>query len=385
MASPEILDFSRLLAPISDDHPTGLSLRGSPGLSAIFFQIQNASKAARDLERRALVWQLLSDDDRSKDPDGPPGAPDWETVWHASVDAIAEKSKDLWIVAWLIEALARTGGFAGLRDGFRLVRQLCEQYWAELHPRPDEADGEDITATLSQLSSLNEILIAPIERIAITPRTSSFPPLSGADYKDASESAARSGVTLEMFDSAVREAKPDFFLHLLEDIDAANSEFARLDQMWDEKCGRDSDGMSLAPATSNIKKTLAQCRDRVRSVARNLLGDSALSEGAAQATGGGNQLVPTVGERGSDGLNAAHMAVGNREEAFRALLKVADFFKRTEPHSPVSYKLEEAVRWGRLSLPDLMAELMRDLIHDDSTRHEMYRRVGVEKPKAGES
>jgi len=66
-------------------------------------------------------------------------------------------------------------------------------------------------------------------------------------------------------------------------------------------------------------------------------------------------------------------------------LKVADFFKRTEPHSPVSYKLEEAVRWGRLALPELMEEMIQDLVTDDTTRHEMFRRAGIVQAKSEES
>ena len=45
-------------------------------------------------------------------------------------------------------------------------------------------------------------------------------------------------------------------------------------------------------------------------------------------------------------------AIRTREDAFRTLLKVAEFFRKTEPHSPISYTLEELVRRGRLPLAD---------------------------------
>ncbi|MCG8311948.1 MAG: type VI secretion system protein TssA, partial [Pseudomonadales bacterium] len=41
-------------------------------------------------------------------------------------------------------------------------------------------------------------------------------------------------------------------------------------------------------------------------------------------------------------------------------LKIAEFFKKTEPHSPVSYAIEKTVRWGRMSLHELMNELLLD-------------------------
>lgn len=382
MASPEVLDFQRLLAPISDDHPAGSALRGDPSLSAAFYQIRDASKAARDAERRAFAYSLLSETEREEEPK--PDTPDWQIVLEDSADIIAEKSKDLWIAAWMIEALVRQHDFAGLRDGFRLVRELCERYWGDLHPRPDIDEGEDISETLSQMSSLNGILIAPIEQISITPETSSFNALTSADYKDASDPKVETSFTLEMFDSAVREANPEFFKNLAQDIEEAGAQFALLDQLWDEKCGQDADGMSLAPATSDIKKTIAECRDRIRSLAKDIL-DSGETDGGQDQSSDDRSESVTRGGPGTGAASIGDAAVRNREDAFRALVKVADFFKRTEPHSPIAYKLEEAVRWGRLTLPELMEELMQDLVSDNTTRQELFRRAGIAVSPPNES
>jgi type VI secretion system protein ImpA len=60
---------------------------------------------------------------------------------------------------------------------------------------------------------------------------------------------------------------------------------------------------------------------------------------------------------------------------------VADYFRQSEPHSPVSYALEQAVRWGRMPLPDLLAEL----IPDESARTNMLRMTGIPAAKAPES
>jgi type VI secretion system protein ImpA len=60
-------------------------------------------------------------------------------------------------------------------------------------------------------------------------------------------------------------------------------------------------------------------------------------------------------------------------------MKVAEFFRRTEPHSPVSYALEQAVRWGRMPLPDLI----KDLVSDDTVRREFFRRTGI-KPDSND-
>lgn len=49
--------------------------------------------------------------------------------------------------------------------------------------------------------------------------------------------------------------------------------------------------------------------------------------------------------------------IQNRDHAFHELRKLADYFKQTEPHSPVPFLLERAIRWGYLSLPELLQEM----------------------------
>ncbi|MFD2178659.1 ImpA family type VI secretion system protein [Veronia pacifica] len=50
----------------------------------------------------------------------------------------------------------------------------------------------------------------------------------------------------------------------------------------------------------------------------------------------------------------------NRDLAFHLLREVSDYFRLSEPHSPVSFLLEKAIRWGYLSLPELMQEMMKE-------------------------
>src|SRR5690606_9804639 len=97
----------------------------------------------------------------------------------------------------------------------------------------------------------------------------------------------------------------------------------------------------------------------------------------------GEEGAAATGEEGEEGAAAANTSASvsagrlqTREDAFRALLQVSDFFRRTEPHSPVSYALEQAVRWGRMPLP----ELLRELISDESVRNDVFRRTGIPKP-----
>ncbi len=50
----------------------------------------------------------------------------------------------------------------------------------------------------------------------------------------------------------------------------------------------------------------------------------------------------------------------NRDEAYQTLEALAQYLATIEPHSPTPYLVRRAVNWGRLPLPELMAEIMRE-------------------------
>src|SRR5207253_189748 len=62
------------------------------------------------------------------------------TVVRVATDALTKRSKDIQIAAWLTEAVTRTKGFPGLRDGLRVLRGLQETFWDGLHPAAEDGD-----------------------------------------------------------------------------------------------------------------------------------------------------------------------------------------------------------------------------------------------------
>src|SRR5271165_4118903 len=131
MASPEVLDFAKLAAPISAEKPTGEDPRKDITPTSPYQQIREARNEARAAERQGAG-------DAAADP-----LPAWKRVRQLGEKALMEQAKDLQITAYLIEALVRLEGFVGLRDGFRLARELTEKYWDGLYPLPDEEGLEN--------------------------------------------------------------------------------------------------------------------------------------------------------------------------------------------------------------------------------------------------
>ncbi len=176
-------------------------------------------------------------------------------------------------------------------------------------------------------------------------------------------------VTLVAFQKSVAQTSAAFFANLREDLEQCLEEYRRLGALLEEYCGMDESGYPIAPPTSNLRGALESVRDDVRRIGGETAAGSAL-----EAAGSADSVSGT----GGGGVTAG--PIGTREDAFRTLLRVAEFFKRTEPHSPISYALEQAVRWGRMGLP----ELLHELIPEEAVRTQLFKLVGIAQHKGPE-
>src|SRR5581483_5608664 len=72
-------------------------------------------------------------------PESPKRA-DWTGIARLTQESLTGSSKDLLLAARLTEALTRQHGFAGLRDGLHLLRELVDQCWDRLYPEIEDGD-----------------------------------------------------------------------------------------------------------------------------------------------------------------------------------------------------------------------------------------------------
>ena len=113
MTSPALpADLEPLLAPIAAPHPGGVELRYDP----VYDKIKEARREDDDVPQGD--WQV----ERK--------TADWPGVVRMATDALATKSKDLQIAAWLTEAKLRreNGNKARIGDAFGRERIICTQH-----------------------------------------------------------------------------------------------------------------------------------------------------------------------------------------------------------------------------------------------------------------
>jgi len=374
MATEAIIDIESLLQPFTGDNPAGEDIREDYSPTSIYYQIKDARAQARTSERQILT---------SDDPEAIQSmVPEWRTVLELAPKILQENGKDLEITAWYIEGLTRAYGFAGLRDGLKLTKGLVEKFWDGLYPLPDEDGLETRVAPLTGLNGEDGpgTLIVPISQIPLT-EGFSHSPFAAWHYEQAYEvetitdpdkkeaRLASGAVSMKSIQQAISETQPSFFLTLKEDVNEAIDAFSELSTALDEKCGHDG------PPVSNIRNGLKRVVEIVGFMTKDVVFES--EESSHEETiiggedGGSATGAPAVNTNKSASIDS--VSINSRDEAFRALLKVSEFFRKTEPHSPVSYNVEQAVKWGRMPLPELLGEL----IPDDRAREEYFRLAGI--------
>lgn len=360
MATADVIQLEALLAAIPGDKPVGADLRADANPASEYFKLKDARFAARAKEREVDAGAEAGE------------LPEWRTILELAPKLLTTQTKDLEVAAWLVEALLRRHGPAGLRDGFRLLHGLVEKYWDGLYPLPDE-DG--LAAKVAPLTALNGegadgTLVQPIRKIWLTAGRDPGP-FAAWHYEQAQKLATvtdekarawhdKAGTaTMEQIETSRRATKPKFFVDLVDDLRLCQEEFAALTATLDKLCGQDS------PPTSTIRNTL----ESVMTIATNLGGEAlAAAKAAAEAAAAGDVAEAAEGgngaaEPGKARASAPGLMLGpvrNREDAFTAMLQLGEFFRRTEPHSIVPYAVEELVRRGRMPLPDLLGELIKD-------------------------
>jgi len=375
MPSAAVLDFDALLKPFEAPTASGKDLRADSSPTSLYQLLKEDRKTARQLETRI-----------SKGDTEVP-TPEWRPVAEKATKILVEQSKDLEVCAYLIEAHVRMHGFAGMRDGYRLARELVERFWDDgLYPSPGEADVERRCAHMLQLNGIDATgaLVPPLGRIPFTDVTSlgqfSRVQLQEAqalakiaDPKARQAKIDNGALSHETIQRAVAETRPEFYQTLFEDAALAQEEFGRFNEAVRRKSGLDEDtnAYQYDPPSGNIQEVVQGFLDIVKDLTKSKPKPTPKQAPKATPTPDGEKASPEAPPAQGNG------AIGSREDALGRLLDVAEYFRRAEPQSILPYALEQVVHWGRLSLPDLLSEL----IADEAPRKNVFKQVGIKPPE----
>ncbi|WP_415226559.1 type VI secretion system protein TssA [Psychromonas sp.] len=368
MSSPALIDISSLIYPIAGDLSVGNDLRLDPSYTSEYSQIKDARRAARDAERNNMF-----------DGDNTEAHENWNKILLLAPNVIAQQSKDLEVACWLTEALVRKSGFQGLKEGFTLIRQLVEIYWEDgLYPTPDEDGIETRVAPISGLNGegVDGVLLSPIRNSFIT-EDNAYEPFNLWQYKQTidisrlSDDRARTaniekiGFSFEDIEKAVAQSSNEYYCTLYENIETCLSEYHAINRLLTEYCGSYD-----APPTSKIIELLEDAKSAINHLAKSKLPIAVEVVEIEEHEEAESKLASGPAATAPDVISTT---LNSRDDAFKQLSHIAEYFKKTEPHSPVSYILTKAVKWGNMPLE----ELMKELIPDSSSRETYSSLTGV--------
>jgi type VI secretion system protein ImpA len=349
-SASEVIDVEGLLAPIPGENPAGENLQ----YAGLHDEIREARRSEDTLAQGDWKREVK--------------VADWDLTLELAEKALATKTKDLQVGAWLTEALVKKRGFPGLRDGLKLMRGLHDRFWDQVYPEVEEGDLE---GRANSLSWLDRQCAAAVKEVPVTKAPGmAYSYLQLEDSKklelpsnptalDAeaaqrlSEERARASeegkATPEDFAKAKGATPRGFYEETSTRIAECWQGFLALDKAMDEKFGRETPGLG------ELKKTL----DVVRDFVDKTLKEKRLAEpDASDLAAGGGSEEPGAGA--AAGVRGTSGPIGSRQDALTRLAQVADYFRRTEPHSPVSYIVQRAIAWGQMPLDAWLADVIKD-------------------------
>jgi type VI secretion system protein ImpA len=327
----------QLLQPITEEQPCGDNLEDTELLSSfdafrLFGQSRPLDAPAEPNEKRIPK---------------PPESPEWGEIRDKALEALA-KSKDLRLLAHLGTALLRTDGVPAFAETLNVASQWLDMHWSQTYPLVDE----DAVLRRNALNCFADpmAVVDGLRRVALV------------------RSRQHGTFSLRDIDIATRQMLPgDADAHV--DENQVNAAFgsmpvAELAQLQDSVVNavaslhkidarmRDAAGSEATPSFDPLLAQLTRMSQALRAqLASHPDGTAATASGVDSAAGSG----------AADGVSAGGV-VKSRQDAIRALDAVADFFRRTEPSSPIPLFLARAKRLVSKDFLEVLADIAPDAV-----------------------
>jgi len=364
---PPVIDLEAIFQPISEENPSGENMR----YSGLYDEISEARRA--DLVVAQGDWQTDLK------------IADFRKVVELAVPALTSQTKDLQIAGYLTEALVKQYQFVGLRDSLKLMSGLQEHFWETLFPEIDEGDMEGRAnavafmdtqtsyaikeAKITQGNNYNLLDWEDSKRFVFPDNIEILDSADQQKYAALRAQAEKEGrVTEEMWKKAIASSRRAFYEDLTPLIAECWAEYKEINRIIEERF----DARQM-PGMSNLKKALETVETQVNILLTLKREEEPDEEDEfpqdEQAEGGGEGAVVGGTSGGAPGTSGA---IQGRADALKRLGQLADYFRKAEPHSPISYLVNRAIKWGNMPLETWL----QDVIKDESVLSELRQTLG---------
>ena len=256
------------------------------------------------------------------------------------------------------------------------MAELSERFWDTLHPQV--RDG-DLDYRLAPYVWLSENLSFAVMRLPLLPSAPDhdLPALTSADWQGAvrleklsanepqayQQELTEGRITLEYFSHVASRGNREVCQTNHGHVRATLASLDRVDAFLSEVCGRE------APSLRKVRNVLKDALSVFQTCILPAVGADwrpaknapASDEDLSAATPGMTPVADPggYGAPGGGPMATTSAQLQGRAQAYRTLAQVADYLMQIEPHSPTPYLIRRAVSWERMSLIQLMQELLR--------------------------
>ena len=353
--------IAAILKPISKKLPAGKSLIYDP----IYDDIRHARlNEADDLPQG--VWER------------PLKKVNWRDVEELCLKALTQESKDLQIMVWLSEAWFYLHRLKGMQASLQCFTGLCTSYWDALYPQPRQ---EDMDFRFVPFEWMDDKLVIQLRLYAITsplePQKKSY---SLLDWRTATKLAGLTGqekekeeqrlsqnghATLDQFNSS-RDATPTtYFQNLRNQSQSIVDQIQKLNELLVKKNLKNrvvfhhikeefKNIMSFIDLVLNKREVASDTSLLSTSSSSEIIVLQDLDKKTAQA------LAPIQHNSVVMVPQPATLQISNREDAYMILDQIATYLATVEPHSPTPLLIRRAIAWGKMSLTEVLQELIQD-------------------------
>jgi type VI secretion system protein ImpA len=264
---------------------------------------------------------------------------DWRAINDAALDALGT-SHDFRLLAHVAAAKLRLEGLQPLVDSLGVASRWLEEYFDDVFPRIDD-DAVRRKNALNYFADRMAVVDA-LRRVPLVSNRQlgsfSLRQMEIASGRQApGEEDAGSTPTEALINAAFSAAPQEDLGQLVASIDAGLSALKSIEMAMVAK-----QGVQAAPDTKPLSDVMGRMRDIVAKHVRAPAlegGDAAAADGAAPGVPG---------------------QIRSREDATRSLDAVAEFFRRSEPSSPVPMFVDRAKRLIARDFLEVLAELAPD-------------------------
>lgn len=331
--------IEKLVTPLSEAQPSGPYLK----YEDVYFNIQQA-RTADDSSLPMGVW----DHDLKK--------AEWNRVIELCSTTLNQKSKDIQLGVWLLEAGIHRFGFAGLAPALFIIYSLCEKFWEDVHP---QIEHDDLEYRINPIVWANDKLLPPLRLVPIIPAIEEGKSYCWADWLQVckqSDSSKKRDANLPSKDELLSQFKrmaSGVLQDLSKQIQDALIMSERLVSLLDSYC------MEYAPSLGHIQNLLGEISSFVEDELRYRGCFS-----APEATAGSVPAKVTAEISDNEGTELrlsgsadSPEAVSGRNKTYQDVEKAARMLLKIDPHSPAPYLILQACRWGTMDTRELYKEL----------------------------